>query len=113
MSVFEQPIAPTGETWQIAELENFPPPEKWRNWEEYDSKAWPRRVKKTYDLVPTICFNCEAACGLIAYVEKETQKIRKVEKGNPYHPDQRGQELREGAGDAGCNTRIPTASSIR
>ena len=25
-------------------------------------------------LVPTTCFNCEAACGLVAYVDKETQR---------------------------------------
>lgn len=95
MSVFEQPIAPTGETWQVTKLENFPPMEKWDNWEEYDSKSWPRRVKKSYRLVPTICFNCEAACGLVAYVEKSTQKIRKVE-GNPYHPGSRGRNCAKG-----------------
>ena len=26
-------------------------------------------------LVPTTCFNCEAACGLVAYVDKETNII--------------------------------------
>ena len=57
-------------------LENFPPPEQWDDWQELDARAWPKRVTKNYALVPTICFNCEAACGLIAYVDKETNKIR-------------------------------------
>ena len=26
--------------------ENFPPPEKWDDWVEYDPKAWPKKVKK-------------------------------------------------------------------
>ena len=54
------------------ELANFPPPERWSDWEEYDAKAWPRRRRRRYHLVPTTCFNCESACGLLAYVDKET-----------------------------------------
>ena len=76
-------------------LENFPPPEQWDDWTEFDAKAWPKRVQKNYALVPTICFNCEAACGLVAYVDKGTQKIRKVE-GNPYHPGSRGRNCAKG-----------------
>ncbi|MEZ4523237.1 MAG: hypothetical protein R3A46_16580 [Thermomicrobiales bacterium] len=50
---------------------------------------WPERVERRYAIVPTICFNCEAACGLLAYVDKETLRIRKLE-GNPLHPGSRG-----------------------
>lgn len=82
-------------TLRTTPLENFPPPEQWDHWEELDAKSWPRRVKKQYSLVPTICFNCEAACGLIAYVDKQDGSIRKVE-GNPYHPGSRGRNCAKG-----------------
>ncbi|MCU0866555.1 MAG: molybdopterin-dependent oxidoreductase [Planctomycetes bacterium] len=82
-------------TLRTTPLENFPPPEQWDHWEELDAKAWPRRVTKQYSLVPTICFNCEAACGLVAYVDKQDGSIRKVE-GNPYHPGSRGRNCAKG-----------------
>jgi anaerobic selenocysteine-containing dehydrogenase len=44
------------------------PVEKWDDWVELDPQCWPKRVEKHYQLVPTICFNCESACGLLAYV---------------------------------------------
>jgi anaerobic selenocysteine-containing dehydrogenase len=88
-------IAPSGQPWQVTELKSFPPPEKWDDWVEYDSKAWPRKVEKRFRLVPTICFNCEAACGLVAYVERSTNTIRKLE-GNPYHPGSRGRNCAKG-----------------
>jgi len=86
---------PLPEGLSITPLESFPPPEQWDHWEELDAQAWPRRVKKTYQLVPTVCFNCEAACGLVAYVDKETKQIRKLE-GNPYHPGSRGRNCAKG-----------------
>ena len=46
-------------------------------------------------LVPTICFNCEAACGLLAYVDKDTMRVRKFE-GNPLHPASRGRNCAKG-----------------
>src|SRR6185436_7833205 len=52
-------------------LQAFPPADKWDDWREYDTKAWPRKVEKRYLLVPTICFNCEAACGMLAFVDKD------------------------------------------
>jgi len=76
-------------------LTDFPPPEQWDDWSEYDPKSWPRKVKKNYSVIPTTCFNCESACGLLAYVDKETDKIRKVE-GNPYHPGSRGKNCAKG-----------------
>src|SRR6266508_1511610 len=53
------------------------------------AKAWPQRVERRYMLVPTTCFNCESACGLLAYVDRETLQVRKFE-GNPEHPGSRG-----------------------
>ena len=76
-------------------LASFPPVERWENWEEYDPVAWPRKVKRGYSLIPTICFNCEAACGLLAYVDRQTLKIQKFE-GNPVHPGSRGRNCAKG-----------------
>jgi anaerobic selenocysteine-containing dehydrogenase len=73
----------------------YPPPEKWDDWVEYDAKAWPRKVERHYSLVPTTCFNCEAACGLLAFVDKETQTIKRLE-GNPHHPGSRGRNCAKG-----------------
>jgi len=75
--------------------ENFPPPEKWDNWVEYDPKTWPKKEKKTYQIVPTTCFNCESACGLTAFIDKETQEVKKFE-GNPHHPGSRGRNCAKG-----------------
>ena len=76
-------------------LSNYPPPAYWDDWVEYDGKAWPRRVARRYMLVPTVCFNCESACGLLAYVDKETLEIKKFE-GNPVHPGSRGRNCAKG-----------------
>jgi anaerobic selenocysteine-containing dehydrogenase len=64
----------------------FPPVERWNDWVERGRR---------YSLVPTTCFNCEAACGLLAYVDQETKEIRKFE-GNPYHPGSRGRNCAKG-----------------
>ena len=73
----------------------YPPIEKWDHWEEYEAKSWPRREKKSYSIVPTSCFNCEAACGLLAYIDKETNQVRRFE-GNPLHPGSRGRNCAKG-----------------
>jgi anaerobic selenocysteine-containing dehydrogenase len=78
--------------WRLA---NYPPYEKWDNWTEYDSRSWPEKVEKHYSLVPTTCFNCEAACGLLAYIDKDTGEVRKLE-GNPLHPGSRGRNCAKG-----------------
>jgi len=78
-----------------SELTNFPPPELWDDWEEYDAKAWPTKKKNRFRLVPTTCFNCESACGLLAYVDKDTGDVRKFE-GNPAHPGSRGRNCAKG-----------------
>ncbi len=78
-----------------AHLRAFPPKERWGDWVELDSKSWPERVEKRYVLVPTTCFNCESACGLLAYVDQETLTVRKFE-GNPEHPGSRGRNCAKG-----------------
>ncbi|HLH68866.1 MAG TPA: molybdopterin-dependent oxidoreductase, partial [Candidatus Dormibacteraeota bacterium] len=76
-------------------LAAFPPPERWDDWVELDSREWPRRVEHHSMLVPTTCFNCESACGLLAYVDRETLQVRKFE-GNPKHPGSRGRNCAKG-----------------
>ena len=76
-------------------LASFPPADRWHDWTEFDPSQWPRRVEKHYSLIPTICFNCEAACGLLAYVDKEKMRIQKFE-GNPAHPGSRGRNCAKG-----------------
>ena len=76
-------------------LRSYPPLEKWDDWTELESVAWPKRVERHYMLVPTTCFNCESACGLLAYVDRETLEVRKYE-GNPEHPGSRGRNCAKG-----------------
>jgi anaerobic selenocysteine-containing dehydrogenase len=64
----------------------FPPVERWNDWEEGGRR---------YSLVATTCFNCEAACGLLAYVDRETRSVAKFE-GNPRHPGSRGRNCAKG-----------------
>ena len=76
-------------------LTDYPPPDKWDRWEEYEAKGWAKKEKKSYGIVPTTCFNCESACGLLAYIDINTGSIRKFE-GNPYHPGSRGRLCAKG-----------------
>src|SRR5262249_51135651 len=76
-------------------LASYPPPDRWDDWVEYDAKSWPKKVERKYSLIPTTCFNCEAACGLLAYIDQETGEIQKLE-GNPLHPGSRGRNCAKG-----------------
>jgi anaerobic selenocysteine-containing dehydrogenase len=78
-------------------LTNYPPPERWHDWVELDAEEWAhgRRMPRRYSLIPTTCFNCEACCGLLAYVESESGRIAKFE-GNPVHPASRGRNCAKG-----------------
>jgi len=76
-------------------VSNYPPVESWDDVVLYDAKAHPRKVERHYMLVPTTCFNCESACGLLAYVDKETMEVAKIE-GNPAHPGSRGRNCAKG-----------------
>src|SRR5687767_15729075 len=71
------------------------PKERWDDWTELDSQAWPRRKERHYQLVPTTCCNCESACGLLADIDKETNQIQKFE-GNPENPGSRGRNCAKG-----------------
>jgi anaerobic selenocysteine-containing dehydrogenase len=77
------------------ELAVGPPPEKWDDWVELDARAWPRRVERHFRCIPTICFNCESACGLLAFVDRASGEIAKFE-GNPVHPGSRGRTCAKG-----------------
>jgi anaerobic selenocysteine-containing dehydrogenase len=76
-------------------LANYPPVSEWDDHVAHDARAHPRKVAHHYMLVPTICFNCEAGCGLLAYVDREDLSIRKLE-GNPAHPGSRGRNCAKG-----------------
>ena len=76
-------------------LSQYPPVEQWDDWVEWDGKAWPRKVARRYMLIPTVCFNCESACGLLAYVDKTSLEVKKFE-GNPAHPGSRGRNCAKG-----------------
>jgi len=75
-------------------LAAFPPKERWDDWVELDPRSADRR-ERHYLLVPTTCFNCESACGLLAYVDRDTLELRKLE-GNPEHPGSRGRNCAKG-----------------
>ncbi|HNQ95606.1 MAG TPA: molybdopterin-dependent oxidoreductase, partial [Anaerolineales bacterium] len=90
-----KPIKLTEVVHPDGRISQYPPPEAWDDWVEWDGKEWPRKVARRYTLVPTVCFNCESACGLVAYVDRDDLSIRKLE-GNPYHPGSRGRNCAKG-----------------
>ena len=79
----------------MTDLTPYPPPEQWHDYQSLNAKAWPEQVEEHHTLVPTTCFNCEAACGLLAHVNHETGRIDKIE-GNPLHPASRGRTCAKG-----------------
>ncbi len=90
-----QPVSMTEVKHPDGRMSSYPPPEHWADWVEWDAQAWPNKVARRYTLVPTICFNCESGCGLLAYVDKTTFEVRKFE-GNPAHPGSRGRNCAKG-----------------
>ncbi|HEU4514956.1 MAG TPA: molybdopterin-dependent oxidoreductase, partial [Nocardioidaceae bacterium] len=91
----ERPQVPMPGARTHERLRNYPPPETWDNVVEYDSRSHPRKVARNYSLIPTICFNCESSCGLLAYVDHEDLSVKKFE-GNPAHPGSRGRNCAKG-----------------
>ncbi|MBI1996615.1 MAG: molybdopterin-dependent oxidoreductase [Deltaproteobacteria bacterium] len=89
------PLNPAATQLEVGGLASYPPVEKWDDWVEYDTAQWPKKVEKHCRIIPTICFNCEAACGLLGFVEKDTNRIRRFE-GNPEHPGSRGRNCAKG-----------------
>ena len=88
----EQPTEVRG---QPGELRGQPPFEAWDSWREFDPQAWPRKVEREHLVIPTLCFNCEAGCGLLAFVDKEDLSVKRIE-GNPLHPGSRGKTCAKG-----------------
>ena len=77
------------------QLRKYPSPDKWHDHVELDAQEWPKMVERRYSLVPTTCFNCESACGMLAYVDKDSGEVTKFE-GNPHHPGSRGRNCAKG-----------------
>jgi anaerobic selenocysteine-containing dehydrogenase len=74
---------------------SHPDPSQWEEFVDFESTAWPRKERRRYWIIPSICFNCESACGILTYVDKETLDVRKIE-GNPVHPGSRGRTCAKG-----------------
>jgi anaerobic selenocysteine-containing dehydrogenase len=72
-----------------------PDPATWDDYVDFESTSWPKKDRRHYWIVPSICFNCESACGILAYVDKENLTVRKIE-GNPLHPGSRGRTCAKG-----------------
>ena len=36
-----------------------------------ESTSWPRKDRRRYWIIPSICFNCESACGVLAFRARE------------------------------------------
>jgi anaerobic selenocysteine-containing dehydrogenase len=77
------------------ELYKYPDPSEWHDFKELDAQAWPEKKERHYSIVPTTCFNCESACGLLAYIDKDSDQVEKFE-GNPHHPGSRGRNCAKG-----------------
>ena len=79
----------------MTEFRSHPPVTDWDNYVDFESTSWPKKDRRNYWIIPSICFNCESACGVIAYVDKDTLDVRKIE-GNPVHPGSRGRTCAKG-----------------
>ena len=114
MADSRQPLNPDALRLEPAQggLASYPAVEKWDDWVEYDAAAWPRKVEKHYRLIPTICFNCEAACGLLAYVDKETHRDPEV-RGQPGASRAAAAATAPRARRRSTRSTIRSASSIR
>lgn len=92
-------------------LSFYPDHKEWNNFAELDGTDWKRggierhgvRSEENPDgilvnnfmLVPTVCSNCEAGCGLTAWVNRDTMTVRKY-MGNPLHTGSRGRNCAKG-----------------
>ncbi len=79
----------------MSDFPKHPDPSKWDNYVDFESTSWPKKDRRRYWIIPSICFNCESACGILAYVDKDTLEVRKIE-GNPVHPGSRGRTCAKG-----------------
>ena len=76
-------------------LAAFPRREHWDDSVELSSRASPARDERRYMLVPTTCFNCESACGLLAYVDRDTGQVRSS-RATPSNQGSRGRNCAKG-----------------
>ncbi|MEA3373272.1 MAG: molybdopterin-dependent oxidoreductase [Campylobacterota bacterium] len=92
-------------------LSFYPPLDQWEGFQELSGDDWkrggidrkgvesaenPDGIKvHDYAIVPTACSNCEAACGLTAWIDKKTFTVTKY-MGNPLHPASRGRNCAKG-----------------
>jgi anaerobic selenocysteine-containing dehydrogenase len=76
-------------------FKTHPDPKEWDDYVDFESTSWPKKERRRYWIIPSICFNCESACGILAYVDKDTLDVRKIE-GNPVHPGSRGRTCAKG-----------------
>ena len=79
----------------MSRFRSHPDPAVWDHYVDFESTSWPKKEKRNYWIIPSICFNCESACGILAYVDKEKLTVRKIE-GNPLHPGSRGRTCAKG-----------------
>ncbi len=92
-------------------LSFYPPQDQWESFAELSGEDWkrggidrhgvesddnPDGIKvHDYAIVPTACSNCEASCGLTAWIDKKTFTVKKY-MGNPLHPASRGRNCAKG-----------------
>jgi anaerobic selenocysteine-containing dehydrogenase len=74
---------------------SHPDPSQWDDYVDFESTSWPKKDRRHYWIIPSVCFNCESACGILAYVDKARLSVRKIE-GNPLHPGSRGRTCAKG-----------------
>ncbi len=78
-------------------LRNFPPVSDWDHHVEYDAKAHPRKVPRSYMLVPTMCFNCESGLRA-ARLRGQGGPLGQEARGQPGAPRLPRAQLRQGPG---------------
>ena len=92
-------------------LSFYPPLDQWEDFKELDGDDWKRGgiarkgvqsaenpdgiYVNDFAIVPTACSNCEASCGLTAWIDKKTFTVKKY-MGNPLHPGSRGRNCAKG-----------------
>ncbi|MEA2111327.1 MAG: molybdopterin-dependent oxidoreductase [Campylobacterota bacterium] len=92
-------------------LSFYPPQDQWEGFSELSGEDWKRGgidrhgvasdenpdgiTVHDYAIVPTACSNCEASCGLTAWIDKKTFTVKKY-MGNPLHPASRGRNCAKG-----------------
>ncbi len=79
----------------MSTFRSHPDPSQWDDYTDFESTSWPKKETRRYWIIPSVCFNCESACGILAYVDKERLSVRKIE-GNPLHPGSRGRTCAKG-----------------